>query len=301
MLELIVYGIVLGSVIALGALGITLISRVANMSNFAHGDFMTVGAYVAFAVYGTLLKPIGVLQQKMGPLSFGLGLLLAAIPAALITAGLAIFLNQRVYRPLRGRRAAPILLAMVSMGLAFALRGVIYIVWGPDFHFYFKGVRKMLFLPMGVKIRPDEIFIMIVAWALVALTYVFLSRTRMGKALRAVADNPDLAQIAGISTERIIAWAWGISGALAAAAGILYGIQAQLKPEMGWTFLLPLFAAVTLGGIGSMAGALVGALTMGIAQQVSTAYLLPTYKPAVAFIIMVIVLLVKPEGIFGRR
>jgi branched-chain amino acid transport system permease protein len=301
MLELIVYGIVLGSVIALGALGITLISRVANMSNFAHGDFMTAGAYVAFVVYGTLLRPVAVLQQKIGPLSFGVGLLLAAIPAALITAGLAIFLDQRVYRPLRGRRAAPILLAMVSMGLAFSLRGVIYILWGPDFHFYFKGVRRMLFLPMGVKIRPDEIFIMIVAWGLVALTYVFLARTKMGKALRAVADNPGLAKIAGISTERIISWAWGISGALAAAAGILYGIQAQLKPEMGWTFLLPLFAAVTLGGIGSMAGALVGALTMGIAQQVSTAYLLPSYKPAVAFMIMVAVLLVKPEGIFGRR
>jgi branched-chain amino acid transport system permease protein/neutral amino acid transport system permease protein len=301
MLELIVYGIILGSVIALGALGITLISRVAGMSNFAHGDFMTVGAYVAFVVYGTLLAPIGVLQQKMGPLSFGLGLLLAAIPAALIAAGLAIFLDRRVYRPLRARRAAPILLAMVSMGLAFAVRGVIYIIWGPDFHFYFKGIRRMLFLPMGIKVRPDEIFVMVVAWALVALTYVFLSRTKMGKALRAVADNPGLAEIAGISTERMIGWAWGISGALAAVAGILYGIQAQLKPEMGWTFLLPLFAAVTLGGIGSMAGALVGALVMGIAQQVSTAYLLPSYKPAVAFIIMVAVLLVKPEGIFGRR
>jgi len=301
MLELIVYGIILGSVIALGALGITLISRVANMSNFAHGDFMTVGAYVAFVVYGTLLAPVGALQQKIGPLSFGLGLLLAFVPATLVVAGLAIFLDQRVYRPLRARRATPILLAMVSMGIAFAVRGVIYIIWGADFHFYSSGIRRMIFLPVGIKIRPDEIFIMVVVWGLVALTYLFLGRTRTGKALRAVADNPDLARVAGISTERMIVWAWGISGGLAAIAGILYGVETQLRPEMGWGFLLPLFAAVTLGGIGSMEGALVGALVMGIAQQVSTAFLLPTYKPAVAFIIMVLVLLVKPEGIFGRR
>jgi branched-chain amino acid transport system permease protein/neutral amino acid transport system permease protein len=301
MLELFVYGIILGSIIALGALGITIISRVANMSNFAHGDFMTVGAYVALVVNGTLLSGVGVLQQKIGPLSFGVGLLLAFVPAAIVVAGLAIFLDQRVYRPLRARRASPILLAMVSMGLAFAVRGVIYIIWGPDFHFYFGGIRRMLFLPGGIKIRPDELFIVAVAWILVALTYLFLGRTRTGKALRAVADNPDLARVAGIGTERMIVWAWGISGGLAAAAGILFGVEAQLRPEMGWIFLLPLFAAVTLGGIGSMEGALVGGLVLGIAQQVSTAFLLPSYKPAVAFIIMVAVLLVKPEGIFGRR
>lgn len=301
MFELLVYGIILGSIIALGAIGITIISRVVNMANFAHGDFMTVGAYIAFVVNGTFLSRVAVLQQKIGPLSFGVGLLVAFIPAAIVVAGLAIFLDQWVYRPLRARRAAPILLAMVSMGLAFAVRGVIYIIWGPDFHFYFRGVRQMLFLPLGIKIRPDEIFIMAVAWTLVALTYLFLARTRIGKALRAVADNPDLALVAGIGTERMIVWAWGISGGLAAIAGILLGVEAQLRPEMGWIFLIPLFAAVTLGGIGSMTGALVGAMVLGIAQQVSTAFLLPSYKPAVAFIIMVVVLLLKPEGIFGRR
>ena len=301
MLELLVYGIVLGSIIALGALGIAIISRVANMSNFAHGDFMTVGAYVALVVNGTLLSGMAALQQKIGPLSFGAGLLLSFIPAAIVTALVAIGIDQWVYRPLRGRRASPILMAMVSMGIAFAVRGVIYIIWGADFHFYVSGIRRMLFLPGGIKIRPDEIFIMIATWSLVALTYLFLGRTRTGKALRAVADNPDLARVAGIGTERMIAWAWGISGGLAAAAGILYGIETQLRPEMGWVFLLPLFAAVTLGGIGSMEGALVGGLVLGIAQQMSTAFLLPTYKPAVAFAIMVIILLVKPEGIFGRR
>jgi branched-chain amino acid transport system permease protein len=299
--ELLTYGIILGSIIALGAIGITLITRVAGISNYAHGDFMTVGAYTAFVVNGTVLSGVGLLQQKIAPLSFGLGLLLALIPAAIVTALLAIAIDQWVYRPLRQRGASAILLAMVSMGIAFAVRGVIYFIWGADFHFYTSGVRSMLFLPLGIKIRPEEIFIMLVAWGLVALTYLFLARTRMGKALRAVADNPDLARIAGIATERMIVWTWGISGALASTAGVLYGIQTQLRPEMGWIFLLPLFAAVTLGGIGSMTGALVGGMVLGIAQQVSTAFLLPTYKPAVAFALMVIILLIKPEGIFGRR
>ena len=142
---------------------------------------------------------------------------------------------------------------------------------------------------------------MVVAWAAVAVVYLFLARTKTGKALRAVADNPDLARVAGIGTERMIVWTWAIAGALIAIAGMLYGIEAQLRPEMGWIFLLPLFAAIILGGQGSITGALAGGLVLGIAQQVSTAWLLPTYKPAVAFIIMILVLLFRPQGIFGRR
>jgi len=159
----------------------------------------------------------------------------------------------------------------------------------------------MVFLPMEIKLRLDEIFIVVVAWAAVAAVYVFLSKAKMGKALRALADNPSLARVAGINTERMIVWAWGIAATLIAIAGILYGIETQLRPEMGWIFLLPLFAAIILGGKGSIAGALAGGLVLGIAQQVSTAWLLPTYKPAVAFIIMILVLLFRPKGIFGRR
>ncbi|RLC91804.1 MAG: branched-chain amino acid ABC transporter permease [Chloroflexi bacterium] len=300
MLELTVYGIILGSIIALGAIGITLIAHISRMFDFAYGDKMTAGAYIALLV-STLFSMGGLLQGKVGPFSFNWGLMVAFIPAILITAGLSILFNRWVYEPLRRRGAIPILFAMVSMGIAFALRGLIYILWGADYHFYSPSVRPMIFLPLGIKLRTDEVFIMVVAWALVALIYLFLTRVKMGKALRAVADNPDLARIAGISTERMIVWTEGIAGALAAVGGVLYGIETQLRPEMGWLFLLPLFAAAILGSLGSIRGALVGGLVMGIAQQVSTAWLLPTYKPAVAFIIMVLVLLFRPQGIFGRR
>ncbi|RMF84474.1 MAG: GNAT family N-acetyltransferase, partial [Nitrospinota bacterium] len=132
----------------------------------------------------------------------------------------------------------------------------------------------------------------------VGILYLFLQRTKMGKAMRATADNPSLARITGIDTEMVVRWTWVIGAALAAASGVLYGIDAQLRPDMGWSFLLPLFAAVILGGIGNPYGALVGGLVLGIAQQVSTAFLLPTYKPAVAFVIMIILLLFKPQGLF---
>ncbi|MBM4464030.1 MAG: branched-chain amino acid ABC transporter permease [Chloroflexi bacterium] len=298
--ELIVYGIVLGSIIALGTVGLTLIWSILDLFNCAHGDQMTMGAYVALLV-ATLFSGAGFLQGKVGPFSFSWGLLVAVIPAVLASIGLAILIDRWVYRPLRQWGATSIVGFIASIGIAFALRGLVYVLWGPDFHFYFTGVRRMLFLPLGIKVRPDEIFILVVAWTMVALIYLFLAKTKMGKALRALADSPELARVVGISTERMTVWVWAIAGTLIAIAGILYGIQTQLRPEMGWIFLLPLFAAVILGGQGSITGALVGGLVMGIAQQVSTAWLLPTYKPAVAFMIMVLVLLFRPQGIFGRR
>jgi branched-chain amino acid transport system permease protein/neutral amino acid transport system permease protein len=156
-------------------------------------------------------------------------------------------------------------------------------------------------LPLGIKIRPDQILILVVVFSLISLLHFYLQKTKMGKAMRATADNAELALVSGIDTERIIVLTWAIGGALAAASGILYGIDVQLHPYMGWNFLIPLFAATILGTIGNMYGALVGGLTIGIAQQVSTAFLMPTYKPAVAFLIMILILLLRPKGIFGGR
>jgi branched-chain amino acid transport system permease protein/neutral amino acid transport system permease protein len=227
-------------------------------------------------------------------------LLLSFIPSVIISIAIAVAVDRLVYKRMRRAGAHFITAFIASIGVAWALRGFIYIIWGADFHFYTEGLRPVVFLPAGIKLRVDEIFIMIVAWAAVAAVYLFLGRTKTGKALRALADNPSLARVSGINVERMLIWAWGIAGMLVAIAGILYGIETQLRPEMGWIFLLPLFAAVILGGKGSITGALAGGLVMGIAQQVSTLFLVPTYKPAVAFIIMILVLIFRPKGIFGR-
>lgn len=300
MAELIVYGIVLGSIIGLASVGLTLIWGITDLFNCAHGDQMTVGAYVAL-LFASMFSRINFLQGTVGPFSFSWGVLLSFIPAIILSVGLAIAIDRWVYRPLRRSGAHFMVGFIASIGVAWAVRGLIYIIWGADFHFYSVGLRPMLFLPLGIKLRVDEIFIVIVSWLSVAGVYFFLHRTKMGKALRALADNPGLARISGINTDRMIVWAWAIAGTVIAIAGILYGIETQLRPEMGWIFLLPLFAAIILGGKGSIIGALAGGLVMGIAQQVSTAWLVPTYKPAVAFMIMILVLIFRPRGIFGRR
>jgi branched-chain amino acid transport system permease protein len=300
--ELIVYGIVLGSIIALGAIGLTLVYGILRFANFAHGDLMTAGAYIAFFLVTVLFPWLDIPDTTFGSLSFGWRMALAFPIVMACVAMAAILFDRILYRPLRMKRSGPVILAMSALGASFIIRMIVLILWGADSLFYRPGVlRPAIELSLEIKIRPDQILILVTVLSLVALLYLFLKRTKMGKAMRATADNMELARVSGIDTERVIIWTWGIGGALAAAGGILYGIDVQLHPYMGWNFLLPLFAATILGGIGNMYGALVGALIMGIAQQVSTAYLLPTYKPAVAFIVMILILLVKPQGIFGRR
>jgi branched-chain amino acid transport system permease protein/neutral amino acid transport system permease protein len=300
MLELFVYGLVFGSIISLGAIGLSLVFGIIRFANFAHGDLMSAGAFVALFMVTGLLSWIGIPDTKFGPLSFGLRMLIAFPVSMAIVGGVAIALDRILYRKLRMKKSGPVMLAMSSLGAAFILRMLILILWGADSLFYRPGlIRRALQLPLGIKIRPDQILILAVVCLLVGLLHMFLQKTKLGKAMRATADNMELALVSGIDTERIIIWTWGIGGALAAAGGILYGIDVQVHPYMGWNFLIPLFAATILGTIGNIYGAMVGGLVIGVAQQVSTLYLLPTYKPAVAFMVMIIILLVRPKGIFG--
>ncbi len=302
MIELIVYGIVLGSIISLGAIGLTLVFGIVRFANFAHGDLMSTGAYVALFMVTGALSWIGIPDTTFGPLSFGWRMVIAFPVSMLAVAGVAILFDRILYRKLRQKGSGVVIFAMSSLGAAFILRMIILILWGADSVFYKPGMlRHALQLPLGIKIRPDQILILFVVFSLIGMLHLFLQNTKMGKAMRATADNMELALVSGIDTEKIIIWTWGIGGAMAAAGGILYGIDVQLHPYMGWNFLIPLFAATILGTIGNMYGALVGGLVIGVAQQVSTAFLMPTYKPAVAFIIMILILLFRPKGIFGEN
>jgi branched-chain amino acid transport system permease protein len=299
MTELLVYGVVLGSIIALGAIGLTLLYGVLRFAHFAHGDLMTLGAYVVLLLNVELLPALGIPELKLGALSFGGRMLGSLVVSMGVTALVALLIDRILYHPLRARRSSPAILAIASLGMAFILRSLIYIVWGPQFLFYSQELRPAWVLPLDVRLKPDQVFILVIVLMLVLLLYLFLQRTKLGKAMRATADNPQLALVCGIDTEHVTAWTWGIGAALAAAAGVLYGIDAQLRPDMGWSFLLPLFAAVILGGIGNPLGALVGGIILGVVQQVSTAFLLPTYKPAVAFLVLILLLLLRPRGLFG--
>jgi branched-chain amino acid transport system permease protein/neutral amino acid transport system permease protein len=302
MLELIAYGIVFGSIISLGAIGLTLVFGIIRFANFAHGDLMSSGAYIALFFATNLLAWLGVPDTTFGSLSFGWRMLIAFPLSMLVVGSLAIAADRVLYRKLRLKKSNAVIMAMSSLGAAFIIRMLILIFWGADSLFYRPGVmRPALELPLGIKLRPDQILILIVVFSLVFLLHLFMQKSRMGKAMRATADNMELALVSGIDTERVIMLTWGIGGALAAAGGILYGIDVQLHPYMGWNFLIPLFAATILGTIGNMWGALAGGLVIGVAQQVSTAFLMPTYKPAVAFILMILILLVRPKGIFGGK
>ncbi len=297
---LVVNGVFLGAVIALGAIGLTLVYGILKLGNFAHGDYMTLGAYLTFFLVGSALPAIGIEGAGFGPFAFGYPVLIALPIAAAAVALGAIALDTLVYRRLRERGVSSALLGITSLGAAIAIRGIVQLVWGGGTQNYPRESRQVYHLPMDVRIPPDNVFIAIVTVILVVGVYLLLSRTKMGKAMRATADNPELALVTGINTTHVVWWTWIVGGALAATAGILLAVlQAQLLPIMGWKFLIPLFAAVTLGGIGNPWGALIGAFVIGVTMEVSTQWFNPSYKPAVAFAIMIAMLLARPRGLFG--
>ncbi len=295
-LSLAVRGVMLGGILALGAIGLSLIFGVLRIPNFAHGDMMTSGAYIALLVVGLL--PLG---APLAPFSFGYEFLVALLVAMPLVGLLGYGLDRMVFRRLRSRRSPPVIMAMAALGSAFLVRSLIYVFWGADFVFFYTGRPRPAFeLFAGIRVRPDQLFILGLALVMIVLVYLLLERTKMGKAMRATADNAELARVTGIDTEGVIRWTWIIGGSLAGAGGVMYGLDAQLRPEMGWWLLLPLFASVILGTIGNAYGALAGALVIGIVWQVSTAFLNPAYGPGVAFVVLILVLMLRPEGIFGK-
>jgi branched-chain amino acid transport system permease protein len=301
-LELVVNGLFLGSIIALGAIGLSLVYGILKFAHIAHGDFMTWGAYIAFFLLGTLFPRIGLEGAGFGPFTFGPSLFLALPLTVLALVATAIILDRTIYRRLRHRGIGTVVIAMASLGVAIGMRGLVQVIWGGGTEQYPRLSKPFYQLPFDVRIPPDGLFIIAVTVILVLALYLFLTRTKMGKAMRATSDNLELARVSGIDTERVIWWTWAIGATLAATAGVLLAVfQAQIYPIMGWRFLIPLFAAVILGGIGSPYGALAGALIIGVTSEISTQWLNPSYKPAIAFGIMILALLFRPRGLFGVR
>jgi branched-chain amino acid transport system permease protein/neutral amino acid transport system permease protein len=242
-----------------------------------------------------------------------------------VVAAVSVVLDRLVYKRLRERDSGIVVFAMTSLGLAFATRAVVLMIWGPDPRNYVPGLffkREYLF---DVKLKTDEIFIMGAALAMAAAIWYLLYRTKLGKAMRAYSDNSNLAQVSGINTDRIVIWTWIVGGILMGTAGVLLSLQANLKPELGFQLLLPLFAATILGGIGKPQGAFIGGLVVGVAQETSGKFgqiwnhtfepllevltigtwspdmgiISAGYKPGIAFIVLIIILLLRPRGLFG--
>ena len=284
MLQLIVYGLISGSILALGAIGLTLIYGILNFANFAHGDLMTLGAYLVLFFKVSLALPMW--------LSFLLGMFCTAV--------LGVCLDRVWFRPLRQREARAAILAISSLGLALILQNLIRMLWGPQVQYYSRAIHFPFTVPvLQVRLNAQQVLIFAIALGLVILVSLFLQHTKLGKAMRATSDNFNLALVSGIDTERVVLWTWLLGAGLAAAGGILLGMSVRLQPIMGWDLLLPIFAATVLGGIGSPYGAMAGAFIIGLAEELSTPFIPTEYKTAVSLVLLVLVLLVRPRGLFA--
>ena len=281
LLQLTIYGIVLGSILTLGAIGVSMIFSILRFAHFAHGDVMTVGAYCGFAFLTATGAPVW-----------------TAMPAGMVGGALAaVAVDQLVYK--RIRRTQPVILLISAFGMGLILRSLVKMIWGSSVMTYPGEIQRPWFI-WELTIIPTQLWILLAVIGLVAALHLFLTQTRTGKAMRAMSDNMDLALVTGIPAERVIVITWVIGGALAAGAGVLLGMDSRLTPTMGWSVLLPVFAAAIVGGIGRPYGAIAGGMLIGLAMEISTLapFLEPSYKPAVAFVIMVAVLIVRPHGIF---
>lgn len=286
-------------------MGLTLVYGVLEVADFSHGDKMGWGMFLAFFIVSSEGANLGFQGGQFGSLSFGWGLVVGLLVAMLGVALISVVLERLVYRRLRRTvtRGASgfFVFAIASLGMSIMLRALIQLIWGPSNFRYNPGIHPAIEIFGGIRVKPDQFFIVGMTLLAAVLLYWLLYRTRFGKAMRATSDNPELAEASGIRTDRVRLGTWIVGGALAALAGVMLGIQSEVRFDAGFRLLLPLFAAVVLGGIGNPWGALVGGLTVGIAQEVSTQWINTGLKPGVPFMIVIIVLLLRPRGLFGQE
>ena len=282
-------GVVLGCIYALGAIGISLTFGILRFANFAHGDTMTLGVYFTLSLVQLGLHP------------------LVAMPFAMAATALVVLGIDRVfYRPFR--KSPAVMLVIASFGLMLMIRSAVQFFWGVQLQSLQPGVARPWVILDTFRILPKHVLIIGATAVLMVLVHLLLTRTRIGKAMRATSDNPDLAAVSGIDTEAVIRATWITGSALAVAAGVFLALDTHVETMMGFKLLLPMFAAAILGGIGSPYGAVAGGLVIGIVEEISTypwigtaPLLSPGYKAGVAFAIMVLMLIWRPQGLFRGR
>lgn len=235
-----------------------------------------------------------------GALSFGAPFLVVLAVAMLLTAALAIGLEHALFRPLR-RRGTQIVLVIASFGAALALRSLIAFAWGPEPQYYTREISIAREVLPGVRVTADQLFVLALTVALMVTLHLTLTRTTLGRAMRAASENPALLSVTGFDPAAVARWTCLIGGSLAAVAGVFLGLTVQVRPLLGFELLLPLFAAVILGGIGSVHGALAGSLVVGVAEALAVPLIGAEYRAAVAFLVLIVVLLIRPAGIAGTR
>lgn len=279
-----VNGLVSGSYFALGAVGLTLVYGTLKLVNFAHGDLLTFGAYLAF----------------LANVTWGLPLVVAALFAIVCAAALGVATERIMWRPMRAKGAGLLQLMLMTIGLAFVIRYGIQLVAGTAQRALDVNVLASVEV-LGLRIGRTELIVVLVGAAVLIAVGLMLRLTSLGRQMRALADDFSLAEVAGINTDRVVIATWIFAAGLAGLAGVLYTAAiGTMTPNLGFFLLLSLFAAVILGGIGNAYGALAGGLLLGLVQEWSTLVIDARWKIAVGFAILILVLIVRPQGIFGR-
>lgn len=300
MIQVIADGLISGSVIALGAIGLTLTFSILRFSNFGHGELLAWGAYIALSAVGWFAA----LGGPWAPFTFGWPLLLALLVAMAGTAALALLLDWLLFKRLRAQGA--ITLVIASFGAALAARNLLFFLYGGVPTYYTNELQMSIaLLPRktagGLRVTPDQLFVLGMTIVAVTALHVFLSRSTLGRAMRATSLNPQLARVSGIDPEHVMRATWVLGAMLAATAGVFAGVTVQLRPTMGLDLLLPLFAAVILGGIGSVWGAVLGGLIIGLSESAAVMWVGAEYRAAASFIVLIAILLVRPTGIFAEK
>jgi len=281
MLQTAFNGLVTGVIMTLPALAVTLLFGVLKFPNFAVGAMMTVAAYMVFALNGQLGWP---LAAATGVVAVAFG-------------GLCIAIDQLTFKPLRGRGGITLMVA--SLGLGFVLENIARFAYGNTARsFAIELARPFRFL--DVRMNREQMITLALSALAMTLMWLLLTRTPVGRAMRAVADNPQLALVRGIDSERIIRWTWFITGILLAVGGVLIGMDRALEPPMGSNYVVGVFGAAILGGLGSALGAFAGAMIIGVVSELSTLVMPPNYRIGIPLAAIALILVFRPQGLFGQ-
>lgn len=322
--SVVINGAVIGSIYAMGAIGVTLVFGILRFAHFAHADMMTLGAFLVLIL--TALFP------AVGP-AIGLPTAFVMMPVAMVaTAFIAVGIDKLFYKKLRENNVKPVVMVMASVGVTLMLQGLIRFFAGTGTQSLYIDDRKAIFridLPFEsasrnlVVTEPQLLLFLFLTFAVIAL-HLFLNKSRLGKAMRAMSDNPDLAKVSGINTNTVVGVTWIIAGSLACAAGTLLSLDVTLKPDLSFMILLPIFAAAIVGGVGSPYGALAGGFVVGLTETLAvfnwtfvlrplekaipaldlpnTLAFVPTeYKITIPFFILLAILIWRPTGLFKGK
>jgi len=279
------FGLVTASVLAISAVGLTLQFGITNYINFAYGDFMALGAYITYVLNNEVLH---------------WNIWLALVCGSLAVGVIAVILSRLILSPFARRFDKTFYVLIVTFGLSLILLNVMYAIWGASVRFYNVPINRAIHVgPM--LLTAYQMIVMVIAVVMMIGVHFLLKTTRLGKSMRAMSDNTTLAMTSGIDTKMITTITWFISGTLAGLAGSVLGLtEGNLTPAAGELFLFVIFAAVIVGGVGSIYGAMAGAILIGIATEVSAAFIDPAYKLDIAFLILILTLLFRPNGLFVR-